>query len=230
MQNQMRRVRPQLEALEDRQLLATNITFNAASGVFSIHGSSLNDAASVRTQQGQVIADVRTVDSAGNVTTSKTVSVDASRVTQIVFYGYNGNDRFTNGTSMAALVHGGNGDDVICGGCGRDAAYGEAGNDTLFGSEGNDLLDGGDGHDYLYGQEGTDVLSGGAGNDIIYAGKGKDTVHGGTGHDRLYGAEGQDVLYGEAGNDYLNGGPNGNLGPAVIDYINGGAGNNTIER
>ena len=72
-----------------------------------------------------------------------------------------GNDRFDNvhGTPVAAVVDGGDGDDVLLGSRGQDRFSGGAGDDILKGYSGADVLDGGSGHN---------TLTGGAGADTFY--------------------------------------------------------------
>lgn len=73
-----------------------------------------------------------------------------------------GNDE-VEGTSVADVQHGYQGNDDI---------KGLGGNDQLWGDEGHDQLDGGTGDDSLNGGSGYDVLEGGAGNDTYYFARG----------------------------------------------------------
>ncbi|GAB3647605.1 peroxidase family protein [Ramlibacter alkalitolerans] len=103
---------------------------------------------------------------------------------------------YTLGTNLENLTFIGTGDfsgtgntvaNVIAGGSGNDLLSGLAGNDTLGGNAGNDTLLGGDGNDTLDGGLGNDTIDGGAGNDTIVhtANQGADTVDGGAGSDTL---------------------------------------------
>lgn len=123
---------------------------------------------------------------------------------------------------VAAVIDGGDGNDVIRGG--------DLGND-LLGGGGNDVLMGGLLDDWLLGQDGDDVLFAGRPANPSFAqgdlgaetaalaanGGNGNYLDGGDGNDRLYGSGGSDWLKGGAGSDYLVGG-NG------ADILQGGAG------
>jgi serralysin len=79
----------------------------------------------------------------------------------VYFYGFAGNDYFSNATGL------------------RAHAWGMAGNDVLVGGWNDDYLDGGNGGDYLVGGLGNDTLLGGAGKDVLRGGAGDDTLNGG---------------------------------------------------
>jgi len=68
---------------------------------------------------------------------------------------------------VAAIVHGGGGNDTITGGNANDTLYGDAGNDALNGEQGTDVLLGG---------AGDDRLTSSAGNDKAFGGDGEDTA------------------------------------------------------
>jgi len=75
----------------------------------------------------------------------------------------------------AAIVLGGNGNDVITGSTFSDTLDGGAGDDTLNGGTGNDVLIGGLGADTLNGGTGDDTLIGGPAVDVETGGAGSDT-------------------------------------------------------
>lgn len=81
-------------------------------------------------------------------------------VTQIVFYGNDGNDWLANNTAVRLVADGGAGDDTLIGGSGNDVLRGGTGKDKLFGLGGNDMLSGGqDGvADELWGGTGADTF------------------------------------------------------------------------
>jgi len=148
-------------------------------GVLTITGGTGDDVASV------------TVPTRGTITAKRglfTESFDAAAVTKIVFHGNDGNDTFTNSTSIPC------------------EAYGNDGNDTLNGGSGADFLVGGYGQDTLRGYAGADTIWGSGGSDYLYGGTGDDLIKGHGGGDQLYGEDGRDALYGGSGNDTLNGG------------------------
>jgi Ca2+-binding RTX toxin-like protein len=140
----------------------TGIFFNAATGVLTIHGGGYRDTAAIQpfTLNGVATAHVTLTsrNAAGAVVLSQVVDIALSQIQTINFYGYAGNDTFTNKTSVACNAWGGDGSDILRGGSGVDHLYGEAGGDSIYGGDGNDYLDGGLGVDYLYGQGGVDVL------------------------------------------------------------------------
>ncbi|ALA57586.1 calcium-binding protein [Nitrospira moscoviensis] len=141
----------------------------------------------------------------------------AGSLSNVTFYGGEGNDQLT----------GGDGNDVLIGQAGNDTLAGGLGNDSLNGGEGDDILNGGAGNDAFYAGAGTDLVSGGDGDDSLSGEGGADTLSAGSGQDYLYGGDGDDVLNGEEGNDVLSGdGGNDTLtGGLGNDYLAGGLGN-----
>jgi len=121
--------RSSIEQLEERALLAVN--FNEATGLLAIEGTSSNDVAIVETTDAAMIRVVfNTAES----------TWPTAAVTQIVFLGHAGDDRFENFTAIPSHADGGEGNDTLLGG---------SRNDTLIGNTGQDLLQGGDGDDVL---------------------------------------------------------------------------------
>ena len=88
------------------------------------------------------------------------------------------NSNSLNGTMVADLIYGKEGNDSISSGRGNDLIYGGADNDTIHGDEGDDII---------YGDEGDDYLDGGSGDDILIDSDGDDSfVFGrGYGHDEI---------------------------------------------
>jgi Ca2+-binding RTX toxin-like protein len=82
-----------------------------------------------------------------------------------------GNDKVSVGTSIAASISGGNGNDTLAGGKGGDTLTGDGGDDRLTGGLGSDWLVGGDGKDVLNAQDGIAdrKVDGGSGVDKITA-------------------------------------------------------------
>jgi hypothetical protein len=98
--------------------------------------------------------------------------------TSILFNGNQGDDNFTNNTSLPSVAHGGAGNDTLVGGSAVDHLYGDDGNDSLSGNADND---------FLFGGSGVNSLDGGSGQDtLISVGFGADTVHGGSGLDYFW--------------------------------------------
>lgn len=71
------------------------------------------------------------------------------------------------GTSVAAVINGTNGNEVLAGTKKGDVIRGKGGNDLLAGNKGNDRLIGGPGNDTLAGMRGNDESRGGAGDDDL---------------------------------------------------------------
>jgi Ca2+-binding RTX toxin-like protein len=86
----------------------------------------------------------------------------------VVAFGQGGNDTINVNQSltMAAMLFGQAGDDVLVGAGGNDVLVGGNGNDMLFGNAGRDLLFGGLGADQLFGH-GADAMSNGNDSDLL---------------------------------------------------------------
>ena len=210
------------ESLENRQLLSA--TASLVGGEIQIRGTNANDVTEVTSEKG--IVRVNTFNGTEHVT----ASFARGRVTGIAFWGYRGNDNFTNATNIPLRAYGHDGDDVLVGGSGNDVLYGGRGLDTITGSEGNDWVDGQDGNDFLMGGTGNDTVIGGNGNDQLFGEEGHDRLYGGWGNDRLMGDEGNDRLYGYAGIDELFGGNGADFlyGESGNDTLYGGTGNDVV--
>lgn len=134
-----------------------------------IYGTWGNDDVSVSTDTRKVYVEVN----------NRSTAFWRSQVRGAVFFwGYGGNDKFSNFYSNLPSV--------------------------AFGGPGNDRLYGGSNADFFRGEDGDDFLDGDAGNDSLVGGSGNDYLRGGDGGDSLSGGQGRDWLFGGAGNDYLN--------------------------
>lgn len=181
-----RHARLSVESLGDRIVPATGILRNAL-GIVTIEGTALDDSSTVSVSGKDVSISLNN--------TSATFPL--AKVRGLVFKGLNGNDSFTNNSSIAATAYGGNGNDVLTGGAAADALFGGLGDDRLTGNGGNDRLSGEAGDDRLLGNLGNDQLRGGSGN---------DDLNGGSGNDSLFGEDGDDRLTGDLGVDRVSGG------------------------
>lgn len=156
--------RPSLENLENRDLMASNLTATLANGYLYVQGTNSADFITVTESGGRVAVK----DTQINVNGTKVANVSAGSINKVVVYGYGGNDTVVlapnNATKLLkdAYVYGGSGDDFLYGGAGNDVLYGETGNDTLYGNDGNDYLIGG----LNYSER--DSLNGGNGFDWYY--------------------------------------------------------------
>jgi hypothetical protein len=144
-----------------------------------------------------------------------------------------GDDSFYGGIALVqyhAIVHGGEGDDMISGTPGDDFIYGDGGDDTVYGGDGIDSIYGGYGNDKLLGDKGDDKITGEAGDDDINGGWGADNLDGAAGNDTLLGGFGNDSLYGDVGYDYLQGdaGDDNLAGESGTDSISGGEGDDIV--
>lgn len=174
-----RRLRPSIEALEDRVVPAGSISL-AANGDLWIMGSNFDDAATVAVLANQVQVTLTNLN--GPMQTHQ-AQFALNEINHIIFKGLDGNDSFNNATAISAW------------------AFGDGGNDVLRGGSGNDYLNGGDGQDRLYGGVGDDVLLGGKGRDYLYGQAGNDSLVGGVSPGVNDGAK--DYLSGGGGADYF---------------------------
>lgn len=163
----------EIEPCEVRLLPASS---SLVSRELTIKGSNgWHDYTTVTVVNKQVWVYVTSIRSTGGTVSIHSKYYTASSVETIRFYGYSGNDHFSNGTAIrTSIVDGG------------------SGNDTLYGGSNSDVLHGGADHDLLFGYDG---------NDDLYGDGGDDTLRGGDGLDGLYGGEGADRMYGEGGAD-----------------------------
>lgn len=207
--------------LEDRNMLAS-IVFDAAAGEVTIFGTTGDDSVFVNSVGSNGIS----VSASG----AQTQQFDIANVTEITFFGGDGDDLFENNTSVDSFFGAQGGNDTFRGGSGNDTVFGGAGVDNLQGNGGDDLLQGGDdndivrggaGDDKLHGNTGDDQIFGDAGDDDIYGERGSDEIYGGDGDDTVSAFTGDDVVFGEAGNDTIFG-QHGN------DSIFGGVGNDVV--
>jgi RTX calcium-binding nonapeptide repeat (4 copies)/Calpain family cysteine protease len=212
------RRRLEVEALEDRTLLAAGLYTTLKRGVLSVTGTDGSDTIVLRQTWSGVTLD------AGN---EHRLYVG---VTRVEVSGRGGNDKIyvdtrpvagTRTRPVDAKVDGGSGNDTIITGAGTDTVTGGSGGDTISNDAGTDRIDGGDGPDRLYGGAGNDTIVGGSGEDLVSGGKGSDSVDGGAGDDWAYGGEGTDTVLGGAGDDYAEGG-------AGNDRVSGGSGNDWV--
>lgn len=162
-----RQVRPELQPLEPREVMAASISLSA--GVLSITGDDWQNSASVSLVNNKVSVRVESVPATGFSLVPSIKTGTYSGVSLIRFYGNAGGDTFSSSLSYPCELYGGSGDD------------------DLYGGKGNDVIDGGSGNDFLSGGNGDDSLYGGSGDDKLYGGNGLDGLYGGAGADRLYG-------------------------------------------
>jgi Ca2+-binding RTX toxin-like protein len=181
------------EKLEAKNLLAS-IYHNVDTGVLYIGGDSGSNVGQVSLSNGTVSASIDGVS----------FSEASSEITDIVFIGYDGDDTFTNLSSLSTTMYGqlgndtligGSGDDDLVGGSGNDTIQGLEGDDRIVGANGNDTLEGGDGNDRMFGTAGTNTIYGGAGNDTIYGSPDVDEIYGEGGADKIYALGGDDIIY-----------------------------------
>ena len=254
-----------VESLEDRRLMAADLMFNWAPEIefngdgtdVVIEGSSFHDTATVEllrngtADPGDDDIQIKVSNNIGfsdTLTLQRLDSQGNDRIRNIVFQGYGGNDKFTNGVDLPSRAYGGSGNDhlkgnskidTLVGGSGDDVLegngegdflYGQRGNDRLYGGWGDDTLRGGRDHDILYGNYGNDNMKGGSGDDFMSGGNDDDTILGEAGNDRLFGSSGQDLLDGGSGDDTIRGGLGADtlLGDQGSDWLFGEWGNDLM--
>ena len=204
-------------SLEDRRLLTVSTSLSA--GTLSIFGDAAANTVSIRASGSSLLIS-------GDISEQFSIS----QVTEIRFFGADGDDFFQNFTNINTRAVGNDGNDelrtaggtdVLLGGDGDDLLVSTGGDDRLIGNNGNDTLFGGIGNDTIFGIAGDDELHGEAGDDRLVAGFGDDTVFGGNGDDLVFGHFGNDQIFGQGGDDLL-------FGQSDDDTIEGGPGNDTV--
>lgn len=146
-------------------------TFPIIDRAIQIVGTPLTDTAIVTREGDYYVTTLNDVSQRNHI----------DHIDSIFFDGQDGNDRFTNRTSMPSVAYGGKGRDRLTGGSGQDKLYGQEGHDRLRGRGDNDILRGGKGNDRVFGGGGNDFLDGGPGRD--------DLLKGGAGIDRFRNGE-----------------------------------------
>lgn len=77
---------------------------------------------------------------------------DEELISSIVIDAHGGSDIVSVSAeiSIDAIIHGGDGNDILLGGSGDDQLFGDGGHDMLFGRLGDDMLDGGERNDWFF--------------------------------------------------------------------------------
>ena len=235
-----------VESLEDRRLMAANVTFNQ--GLLSIEGTAASDHVVIEQRVFQLAQPGYQQKTASlNPRYNRTVSVPVTTVTyghldskgdliqdgqrnihsqirQVHFYGRAGNDLFQNETSIPTVAYGGPGSDTLHGGSGSDRLYGSQHsgfvNQRLYrvGLRGHQAMEG---RDRLYGHAGNDYLYGGSGADFLFGAEGHDWISGAAGNDVIFAGDGNDWIIGHSGDDSIFAG-------SGDDRIHGSQGNDVI--
>src|SRR5437870_5649608 len=118
-------LRRQLDALEDRSLMAANVTAVYGNGVLYIEGTESADKIIVREQGGVITVDNTPVYSNGKAYSG----VYASAVNRVEVNALGGNDVISlsergQEVTRSAVVDAGAGNDIVLGGANRDFLYG----------------------------------------------------------------------------------------------------------
>jgi uncharacterized protein YkwD len=130
-----------VESLELRDCPATANLFN---GVLTVQGTSGADVIQVTQSGTQIVA-------AGQ-------GFAASSIVRVVISGGAGADTLIDNSGRAAVIYGGDGNDIIRAAAGNDRLYGGRGADQLYGGTGNDTIYGGGGIDTIVGGTGTNTI------------------------------------------------------------------------
>lgn len=176
------------ESLEPRRLLAA-LSFDAASGVLTVNGTSGSDIiqfqldetedADTKATSFTVTDSVTTATAPPKVPTRQQVldyidtgtsentsqSFDIADVREVTVNGLGGDDLIILGRlPISARVDGGDGSDSVSGGVAADTLTGNSGDDYVFGRQGDDVVSGGgttnaDGADEIFGGDGFDTVN-----------------------------------------------------------------------
>ncbi|PBB94778.1 Ig-like domain-containing protein, partial [Mesorhizobium sp. WSM3862] len=182
---------------------APTVTFDAVTGLFTLHGMDQGDTFTVTATSDPFSAvEISGASSGtfklGSATFSTANAVDPFDI-KIPVTGTDGDGDTASGSLTAHLyptsssLEGTSGIDTLAATATKTTVMGQDGNDTLTGINGHDTI--------LAGGQGNDTLTGMDGNDTLYGGSGNDTLIGGAGNDLLVGGSGQDTLTGGIGAD-----------------------------
>ncbi|MFK7769092.1 MAG: hypothetical protein AB8B55_17850 [Mariniblastus sp.] len=214
---------------------SNKFTFEKLEPRLTLSGTVLNG--NELTIFGDAEANTGRIDSINATTLRVTLTGISARnfntadVQKIIFIGFDGNDNFTNGTTIPSLLLGNGGDDTLRGGKGADTINGGPGNDSINGDAGDDRLVGFDGDDTILGSNGNDSIFGGDGLNNLDGQFGDDIIYGGNDADIIDGDAGRDQIFGLAGDDMItsgSGGVAGTDGTGQADLVLGLDGNDTI--
>ncbi len=241
--------RPQVEALEDRRLLAV-VGYTAGTDELEFTGIATQDVVDVSSPGASSL--VITVGGADTITladdavangdfvltnSNQTLTIDtsSSAVNDFTASLDDGTDLFTFTNDISAeiggniQINGGDGNDVLDARLAGKGVImrGDLNDDILQGSEFADNLDGGGHFDMLFGNGGDDALIEntelvGGDADVFDGGAGNDFLEGFSGDETFIGGPGDDTIRGLGGNDLIiwnNGDGN--------DMVDGGSGVDT---
>ena len=194
--NRLTQKRLGLESLEDRRLMAVDISLT--DGLLHIEGDSEHDVVKVmnttswmsfgrsRAMKVPAVQVWHGHQEGGRTVFDGSSNFFSFSVDEIFFSGNDGNDLFDNQTSIKSEAHGGFGVDMLKGGSNHDKLFGEGDGDYLYGNAGNDYLVGGGGFDRINGGDGNDTLRGsGDWNGTFYNDNMHDYLMGGDGYDKV---------------------------------------------
>ncbi len=167
----MSNVRPSLEALETRELLAAQVTASLAQNVLTVEGTPGADHIAFWESQNQISVLGEPI----NLTGRQVASVASSSVSKIVVNTLGGDDVVqlnqdkygSQPITQPVVINGGDGNDYLAAGWGPTTINAGGGNDTILAGPGTDTINTGTGNNTIY--EST-------GNATIVNGGGKDTV------------------------------------------------------
>jgi hypothetical protein len=197
-----------IQALEERSLMAAEVTAILTDNILRIEGTDGDDQIVVRQIEGKLSIDNTAIRHHGDYVTH----IDALMVDSIEVFGFAGDDQIRLNSEaipgqqpilINSRIYGGDGNDTIFGTAAADRIYGGLGDDMIWGGGGDDWIFGGDGNDQLFGGEGNDWLDGGNGDDLLDGGSGRNSLLGGEGSDILVGVLGRDAFDGGMGDDRL---------------------------
>ncbi|QDV43401.1 hypothetical protein Enr13x_32570 [Stieleria neptunia] len=111
-----------VQTMEQRSLLAADVSFDFQSRELRITGGDLADHVDIRDLgNGSVRISIQS-EGAG----AESFEYPSSAISWVHFKALGGNDEFRNVSELPSLVHGGEGSDVLHGGSSVDVFFGEA--------------------------------------------------------------------------------------------------------
>ena len=196
----VRRFEAGVEGLEGRRVLNGSGALIFLSGTtIEVYGSNNGDTGVVAMKNGAVDVSV------SNARGRDDVQFSASQVGAIEYFGGNGNNNFTNDTSLTGYLYGGSGNNVLTGGSGLDYLIASSGGTNVLNAgagfevfevvgNGANTLNGGSGYDTMIAYSGNNHLVGGTGYDVILAFGGQNTIDGGPGYATVYSFSSTDII------------------------------------
>lgn len=176
-----KRTQLNVEVLEGRSLMASNITASLVGGVLEVRGSDAADYIVVNEMSGKVSVQSAKISTPNGLKSS----INLADVKQVKIWGFGENDTIQTSVNKPTTIWGGAGKDTIKGSDVADTIYGGDNEDKIWGNGGNDIIYGGNHDDFIDGGYDDDKLYGEGGNDNLKGYYGNDTLDGGADVDKF---------------------------------------------